>query len=211
MKSKLFVPVLAVLAMALAGCEGTGTMAAGPNAAAENAALNSNAQTAIQQMQANDASLQGRLNSAYGYAIFPEVGEAAVGIGGAGGKGVVYEQGRRTGYATLQQGSLGAQLGGATFAELIIFKDANAMAAFKNGNFTLGGDAQATAVKAGAAASNQFGVQGTQVYILPKGGLMAGVALDGQVIKYHGDNNMNGNNRAEETSYHTDTTTNSNP
>jgi lipid-binding SYLF domain-containing protein len=194
MKAKLFVPVLAVLAMALAGCEGTGTMAAGPDAAAQNAALNNRAKTAVEQMESQDSSLRSRIDGAYGYAIFPDVGEAAVGIGGAGGKGVVYEQGHRVGYATMNQGSLGAQLGGATFAELILFKDANAMAAFKNGNFTLGGDAQATAVKAGAAASNQFGVRGTQVYILPQGGLMAGVALDGQVIHYYADNS--GNNTA---------------
>lgn len=205
MKAKLFVPVLAVLAMALAGCEGTGTMATGPNASAHDTALTQRAKASLEQMESNDSSLQGRINSAYGYAIFPEVGEAAVGIGGAGGKGVVFQQGRQVGLATLNQGSLGAQLGGATFAELILFKDANAMAAFKNGNFTLGGDAQATAVKAGAAAANQFGVKGTQVFILPKGGLMAGVALNGQVIHYTADN---GNNAAEETSYHTETNNN---
>ena len=163
-------------------------MAAGPNAESQNTALAKRSHDAVEQMEAQDSSLRSRIDQAYGYAIFPDVGEAAVGIGGAGGKGVVYQQGRRVGFATLNQGSLGAQVGGATFAELILFRDANAMAAFKNGNFTLGGDAQATAVKAGAAASNQFGVRGTQVYILPQGGLMAGVALDGQVIHYTADN-----------------------
>lgn len=196
MKAKLFVPVLAVVAMALAGCEGTGTMAAGPDAQSQNTALAKRSHDAVEQMEAQDSSLRGRVDQAYGYAIFPDVGEAAVGIGGAGGKGVVYEQGKRVGFATLNQGSLGAQLGGATFAELILFRDANAMAAFKNGNFTVGGDAQATAVKAGAAASNQFGVRGTQVYILPQGGLMAGVALDGQVIHYRADNSSDVNSNS---------------
>jgi lipid-binding SYLF domain-containing protein len=206
MKAKLFVPVLAVVAMALAGCEGTGTMAAGPNAESQNTALAKRSHDAVEQMEAQDSSLRNRVENAYGYAIFPAVGEAAVGIGGAGGKGVVYQQGKRVGFATMNQGSVGAQVGGATFAELILFRDANAMAAFKNGNFTVGGDAQATAVKAGAAASNQFGVRGTQVFILPQGGLMAGVALDGQVIHYTADNN----NSSSSSSSSSETNTNTN-
>ena len=83
--------------------------------------------------------------------IFPEVGKAAVGIGGANGRGVVYEQGRPVGYATLTQGSVGLQLGGETYAELIVFKTSDAMASFRNGDLTLGADASATILKEGAA------------------------------------------------------------
>lgn len=177
MKRTLF-SLLAVTAMAVAGCESsTG------NSQAENATLGSRAQVAAQQMQTSDPGLRDLTSNAYGYVVFPEVGKAAVGIGGAGGKGVVYEQGRQIGTATLNQGSIGPQLGGETYAELIVFKTADAMAVFKNGNLNFGADASATVVKAGAAAATQFN-NGTAVYILPKGGLMAGASINGQKFTF---------------------------
>lgn len=193
MKAKMFLPVLAVMALAMAGCENTGTMATGPNSESHGAAIHERARAALEQMEAADASLRDRINNAYAYAIFPEVGQAAVGIGGAGGHGVVFQQGNPIGYATLHEGSVGAQIGGNTYSELILFKDADSMAAFRNGNLTLGADAQATLVKSGAAATGQF-VHGTQVFVLPKGGLMAGVAIDGQVIHYQQQENYENNN-----------------
>lgn len=166
----------AAFAVAGAGCES--------NAPPSNPTLyNDRAQVALQQMEQTDSGLQGALSNAYGYVLFPEVGKAAVGIGGANGRGVVYEQGRQIGYATLAQGSVGVQLGGETYAELIIFKNADAMAAFRNGDLTLGADASATILKAGAAAALQFN-HGTAVIVQPKGGLMAGVSINGQTIHF---------------------------
>ena len=61
------------------------------------------------------------LKKAYGYAVFPSVGKAALVIGGAHGKGAVFERGKMIGYATMSQTTLGVQLGGSTFAEVLIF------------------------------------------------------------------------------------------
>ena len=44
-----------------------------------------------------------------GYAIFPSVGKAAAVVGGAYGHGVVFEQGKRIGYATIAQMTVGRQ------------------------------------------------------------------------------------------------------
>jgi lipid-binding SYLF domain-containing protein len=183
MTAKLFVPVLAILAMALAGCETTSG-----NSQADNETLNNRARSSLKEMESKDSSLQNAVNNAYGYVIFPEVGKAAVGIGGSGGKGVVYQGGQQVGYAVLNQGSLGPQVGGETYSELITFKDSNSMASFRNGDLTLGADASATAVKAGAAAATQF-KNGTEVFVLPKGGLMAGASINGQVIHFMADQN----------------------
>ena len=37
------------------------------------------------------------IDDAYGYAVFPSIGKGGIGIGGAHGKGFVYQDGERTG------------------------------------------------------------------------------------------------------------------
>jgi lipid-binding SYLF domain-containing protein len=180
MKSVL-ITLVAAAAFVMAGCEST--------TPSDTNAYNDRAKLSLQSMEQTDPALQGALDNAYGYVLFPEVGKAAVGIGGANGRGVVYEQGRPIGYATLSQGSVGVQLGGETYAELIIFKNADALGAFRNGDLTLGADASATIVKAGAAAALQF-KNDTAVVVQPKGGLMAGVSITGQTIHFVRDNNV---------------------
>lgn len=170
-----FLTFVAAAALALAGCE-----SATPS---DPQVYNDQAKLTLEQMEHTDAGLQGALSNAYGYVLFPDVGKAAVGIGGANGRGVVYEEGRPIGYATLTQGSVGLQLGGETYAELIIFKSSDAMASFRNGDLTLGADASATILKDGAGAALQF-KHGTAVLVQPKGGLMAGVSINGQTIHF---------------------------
>jgi lipid-binding SYLF domain-containing protein len=174
-----FITLLATAALAVAGCEST--------TPSDPQIYNDQARVTLEQMEQTDPALQNVLSNAYGYVIFPEVGKAAVGIGGANGRGVVYEEGRPVGYATLAQGSLGVQLGGETFAELIVFKTPDAMASFRNGDLTLGADASATILKNGAGTALQF-KNGTAVIVKPKGGLMAGVAINGQTIHFVRDN-----------------------
>jgi hypothetical protein len=72
-------------------------------------------------MIAKDESLRDFIAGAHGYAVFPNIGKAGVGVGGASGRGVVYEEGRPVGYAQINQGSLGLQLGAQTYAELIVY------------------------------------------------------------------------------------------
>jgi hypothetical protein len=65
-------------------------------------------------------------NSAYGYAVFPTIGKGAVGIGGAHGKGQVYTGGAVTGFTSMTQITIGFQLGGQAYREIIFFKDKRA-------------------------------------------------------------------------------------
>jgi len=178
---KVIFPLLMVLGGGLVGCD-TST----PNSAAQQTAMQDEAKAALQRMEAQDPSLAGPINSSVGYVVFPEVGSAAIGIGGASGRGYVYRNGQRVGMVKMTQGSVGLQAGGDTYAELIIFQDEKALNRPMNDSFEFGSDAKATAVKAGAAGEAQF-TNGTQVYILPKGGLFAGIALNGQKFKYMGN------------------------
>src|SRR5262249_5853361 len=74
-----------------------------------------------------DPSLQQQIASAYGYAIFPAVAKGGAIVGGAYGRGEVYEQGKMVGWADLTQATIGAQLGGQSFSELILFENKAAL------------------------------------------------------------------------------------
>ena len=62
-----------------------------------------------------------------GYAVFPTVGKAGVGVGGAYGKGRVYDQGKYIGDTSVTQVSFGLQLGGQAYSEIIFFEDERAL------------------------------------------------------------------------------------
>jgi len=169
------IPIFAAFIMALAGCEST------PVTPAEN--VGDRAKHSLDQMWTADSSLRTITDKSYAYAIFPEVGEAAVGVGGAGGKGVVYQGGQQVGYAVLNQGSVGLALGGQTYSELIAFDTPEAYNSFRNGHLEFGADASATIIKAGSAAEAPF-KHATRIFVMPKGGLMAGVSITGQKFTF---------------------------
>jgi len=140
---------------------------------------------------------------AYGYAIFPSVGKAGVGVGGARGKGRVYVGGKVVGDTTMTQLSVGAQLGGQAYSEIIFFEDKRAFDEFSNGNFEFSADAGAVAITAGASAKaggtgKSAGASGGQhdaatvgkyhkgmaVFTVAKGGLMYEASIGGQKFKY---------------------------
>ena len=77
-------------------------------------------------------------NNAYGYAVFPTVGKGGIGIGGAYGKGKVYRGGKATGTVSLAKVSIGLQLGGQAFSEIIFFQDQRAFNEFTSGAFAFG-------------------------------------------------------------------------
>ena len=74
----------------------------------------------------------------YGYTVFPTIGKAAVGIGGAHGKGTVYVGGKHVGDTSMTQVTIGLQLGGQAYREIIFFEDKAAFDAFTSGNFEFG-------------------------------------------------------------------------
>src|SRR5262245_31933253 len=97
--------------------------------------------------------------TAYGYAVFPTIGKGGVVIGAAHGSGRVYEKGHHTGDTSMMQLTVGAQLGGQAYSQMIFFQDKRAFDEFTTGEFEFG--AQATAVAITAGASAQAGTGGT--------------------------------------------------
>jgi len=142
--------------------------------------------------------------NSYGYAIFPTIGKGAIGIGGAYGSGSVYKKGELSGYATLIKVSIGFQLGGQAFSEIIFFQDKRAYDDFTQGNFEFDAHASAVAITAGGqgsagtlgtsagasagpATGKQFGTKyykGMAVFVHIKGGLMYEASIGGQKFNF---------------------------
>jgi lipid-binding SYLF domain-containing protein len=137
----------------------------------------------ISKFKEKDPGMGKLFAEAHGYAIFPTVGKGAIGIGGARGKGRVYERGKQIGRTTLTQVSIGFQLGGQAYSEVIFFKDKTALDDFKRGNFEL--DAQASAVALTARASRDLAYnRGVAIVTMAKGGLMYEASVGGQKFSY---------------------------
>src|SRR5262245_57586410 len=80
-----------------------GGCATAPSSPEGKATLTRDVDTALAKAKVQDPELQAFLDKAYGYAIFPSVGKGAVGVGGAYGRGEVFERGTRIGYCDLSQ------------------------------------------------------------------------------------------------------------
>jgi lipid-binding SYLF domain-containing protein len=143
-------------------------------------------------------------NNSYGYAVFPTIGKGGIGIGGAYGEGRVYANGKYTGDASMVQLTIGFQLGGQAYSQIIFFKDKRAYDEFTGNNFEFGAQASAVAITAGASASastaggTSAGASGGKndattkggyhkgmaVFTIARGGLMYEATIGGQKFKY---------------------------
>jgi lipid-binding SYLF domain-containing protein len=142
-------------------------------------------------------------DKSYGYAVFPTIGKGGVGIGGAHGKGRVYQSGKYVGDTTMNQLTAGFQLGAQAFSQIIFFEDKRSFDEFTCGNFEFSAQASAVAITAGASATaggtgtsagasagkNDASTvgkyhKGMATFTVAKGGLMYEAALGGQKFKY---------------------------
>ena len=133
--------------------------------------------------QSKDKSFNGTLKKAYAYAIFPEVGKGGFIVGASHGDAEVYEQGKLIGRAKMTQTTVGAQVGGQTYAEVILFENKEALERFKTSRFE--GSTAATAIGGtkGAAAACKY-KDGVAVMVLPLKGAMAEAAGGGQKFAF---------------------------
>jgi len=142
-------------------------------------------------------------SNSYGYAVFPTIGKGGIGIGGAHGKGRVYAAGKYVGDASMTQLTIGFQLGGEAFSEMIFFEDRRSFEEFTGGNFEFSADASAVAITAsakgaatttGSSAGASGGKKdattvgsyhkGMATFTIAKGGLMYQATVGGQKFSY---------------------------
>lgn len=131
-----------------------------------------------------DPSVADEISKAVGYALFPGVGKGGIGIGAARGTGQVVAGGKSVAKVTLTQVTVGFQLGGQKYIELILFENDKVLREFMEGNFTFAAQASAVAAASGAAANAKY-AGGVKVITMAVGGLMYEASVGGQ--KFHVD------------------------
>jgi lipid-binding SYLF domain-containing protein len=164
-------------ALALPGCS-----TAPPSQEAKDS-LSSQSKATMDAIYKDAPGLKDFVDHADGYAVFPSAGKGGVGVGAAYGRGEVYEHDQLIGYADLSQGSIGLQLGGQTFSELIVFETPEAMQNFKDQKLSFTANASAVAIKSGVATTPRF-ESGVAVFVRPEGGAMFEASVGGQQFSF---------------------------
>jgi lipid-binding SYLF domain-containing protein len=138
----------------------------------------------IAKFKQKDPGLAKVFDESAGYVVFPTVAKGGLGIGGARGKGYVYQHGRLIGNSTLTQVTIGLQAGGQAYSEVIFLKDNAALENFKRGKLKL--DAQASAVALTERASADLAYRnGVAIVTMAEGGLMYEASVGGQKLSFH--------------------------
>jgi lipid-binding SYLF domain-containing protein len=142
-------------------------------------------------------------DESYGFAVFPSIGKGGIGIGGAYGEGRIYVGGKHVGDTTLTQLTVGFQLGGQVYSQIMFFEDERAFIEFTGGNFELSAQASAVAITAGASATASTAgtsaaasggkkdattvgkyYKGMAMFTVAKGGVMYEASVGGQKFSY---------------------------
>jgi lipid-binding SYLF domain-containing protein len=176
MKVKLTVLVLC-MTIVLAGCS------TAPQKPEARAVLTAQSNEAVAIFKEKDPEIQGFFDKSYGYAVLPKIGKGAFWVGGAYGRGEVYEQGKFVGYCDMKQGTLGFSFGGEFFREIVFFRDKSDLDKFKAEEYTFSAQATAVAATSGAAAKADYKA-GMAVFIATDKGLMIDASVGGQKFKY---------------------------
>ena len=141
-------------------------------------------------MAAGDKAVpQSIMEKAAGIAVFPSLLKGGFVVGGQRGHGVLSVRNKKDGtwsapaFLTITGGSIGAQIGGQSFGEVVFFETESAMADFKGGKFALAAQASAVALASGAGAAAKYD-NGVAIFIVNPKGLMLEASVGGQQFGY---------------------------
>lgn len=168
---------LLVCLLVIAGCR------VAPENAASGKVLSAQVEEAIAEMKAKDPGIDRFFERSYGYAVLPKIFKGAFVVGGAYGKGEVFEQGQMVGYCNMKQATLGFSFGGEYFREIVFFRDKEDLDQFKSEEYTFSAQVTGVALTSGAAAKADYKA-GMAVFIMAEEGLMVDASLGGQKFNY---------------------------
>lgn len=142
-------------------------------------------QETIEAYKAADPGIAKFFESAAGYVVFPGIGKGGLGIGGAHGNGEVIQRGvGAIGKASITQITVGLQIGGQEYSEIIFLEEPVDLERFtEGGGLELAAQVSAVAIKAGAADAANY-KDGVVVFTRTKSGMMGEASVGGQKFKY---------------------------
>ncbi len=182
-RRQLSLVVALAVAAGVSGCSDYRENASGSEPSQTADAFPNDSGGTIERFRTRDPSLAKFFDTAYGYVVFPKIAKGAAGVGAANGSGEVFEQGTLVGTSEVTQVTLGFQLGGQTYSQIVFFQDKSYMDVFKDGNLEFAANASAIAVESGAGATNDFN-KGVAVFTMPRGGLMFEASIGGQKFSF---------------------------
>ncbi len=150
---------------------------------AVKADLHADVLKAIATFQSKDPGLKKFFDGSAGYAVFPNIAQGALGVGAANGGGELLVGGNAVGKTNLTQVTVGLQVGGQSYAEIIFFENQAAVDGFKKSGFAFAAEAKAVALSSGASANAAYN-GGVAVFTATNGGLMYSAAIGGQKFSY---------------------------
>jgi lipid-binding SYLF domain-containing protein len=168
--------VLALAAIGFAGMSRAGS-------SEENAQLIQEANHTIDVYRKADPGIDAFFRRAVGYAVFPGIGKGGIGIGGAHGTGVLFENGQPVGKVKMNQVTVGAQVGGQSFSQIVFYEVPKTLNELKSNKAEFSAEASAVAVDKGAAAKARF-KNGIAIFTATKGGMMFEASVGGQKFDY---------------------------
>jgi lipid-binding SYLF domain-containing protein len=145
--------------------------------------LQNEVKASLAEFAKSNPKVESHLHTAYAFAFFPKITKGGLGIGGAGGKGLVFDNKTVVGESKLAQATFGLQAGGQQYMEIILFEDKPALDRFTAGKVKFSGQASAVALKDGASADINY-QDGVAIFTKTIGGLMAEASVGGQSFKY---------------------------
>jgi len=117
------------------------------------------------------------------YIAFPSIGKGGLIFGGAHGEGRVFRRGLWIGDITMSQYTVGLQIGGQTYSEMIFFKTEEAFKEFTNSGLISG--TQSSVVGGSAGASGDINIDAdVLVFTMGNGGAMLEAATGVQDFTY---------------------------
>jgi lipid-binding SYLF domain-containing protein len=177
MKKALFIITPCIILLLMGGCSTV------PKTDEQKDVLTAEVNSAVSLFQAKDPSINRFFESSYAYAVLPKVFKGGFWVGGAGGRGEVFEERKMTGYCRMSQATLGFTFGGEYFREIVFFRDKEDFDKFTAGEYTFAAQVTGVALSAGAAAKTDYKA-GMAVFIMSDVGLMVDASLGGQKFNY---------------------------
>lgn len=130
-----------------------------------------------------DSTIEELFSRSAGYVVLPTIGEGAFIVGGGHGSGEAFEAGNYVGRVTVNEVTVGAQIGGQSYSQVVFFETPVDFKRLKDNAFTFNAEVTAIAADQGTAKNAAY-KDGVATFILPKKGLMASAAVGGQKLDF---------------------------
>jgi len=130
-----------------------------------------------------DSTIAALFSSSAGYVVLPNVGKGGLIVGGAHGNGEAFEGGAYIGRVSVSEVSVGAQVGGESYSQVVFFETPEALQKLKDNSFQFAAEVSAIGVDQGVAKNAKF-KDGVATFVIPKQGLMASAAVGGQKLSF---------------------------